>query len=127
MKPASYRAGLHWIVANDDTNWLWSQPRIESVTAAFLADMFGVEQERVTRDLIRYAKEAGLAPKRSSKKGGGSTPPVAPKASTSATVELPNGKRIQTMKNVKGEQVWLVGGVGHTSMEAAIEYAENQS
>lgn len=51
MKRASYREAIAWLAFNDDTHWLHDADPIESVSTALVADLFGVDVERVTRDL----------------------------------------------------------------------------
>lgn len=53
MKHASYREAVRWLAYNDDTQWLNDDDPIESVSTALVADLFGVDVERVTRDLRR--------------------------------------------------------------------------
>jgi hypothetical protein len=57
MKRASYRDGIFWIAANDDTEWVDHDPEVgggaPSVTACLLADLFGVDTERVRADVIK--------------------------------------------------------------------------
>ena len=61
MKRASYREGIFWIAANDDTEWLHSEHGGASVAACLLADLFGVTTERVERDLRRELKKLARA------------------------------------------------------------------
>lgn len=67
MKRPSYRAGIDWLVDNDDTEWAldhsgdrdadaMSSP---AVTACLLADLFGVDVERVRKDVRRGLEKAG--------------------------------------------------------------------
>ena len=53
MNRASYRYGIFWLAANDDTEWVEAENGSPSVTACLLADLFGVSTERVTADLKR--------------------------------------------------------------------------
>ena len=57
MKRASYRAGIFWLAANDDTEWVHGEPEsamgTPSVTACLLADLFDVTTERVRADVLR--------------------------------------------------------------------------
>lgn len=53
MKRASYRAAIRWMAENDDTEWLHEPPHHPSVTACIVADLFGVDVERVESDLRR--------------------------------------------------------------------------
>jgi hypothetical protein len=52
-KRLGYYEALLWLILNDDTEWLNDENPIPSVTAAFLADIFGKDIETVTRDLKR--------------------------------------------------------------------------
>ncbi len=53
MKRASYREAVEWIARNDDTEWLNEVPQHASVTACLVADLFGVDEGRVFKDLRR--------------------------------------------------------------------------
>jgi hypothetical protein len=53
MKRASYRDAVNWLAYNDDNHWLTDEYGSLSVTAALVADIFGVTTERVTADLRR--------------------------------------------------------------------------
>ena len=53
MLRPSYRLAIEWLANNDDTEWLNDEYASVSVTCALVADMFGVDVERVTRDLKR--------------------------------------------------------------------------
>jgi len=57
MKRASYREGIYWLAANDDTDWVHLDPEsgggTPSVTACLLADLFDVDTERVRKDVLR--------------------------------------------------------------------------
>jgi hypothetical protein len=64
MKRPGYREALTWLVENDDTEWVTKDPNDPndgggalSVTAALVADMFGVDDERVRKDLARMLKQ----------------------------------------------------------------------
>ena len=48
-----YRASLDWLLDNDDCEWLLDADPTESVSAALVADIFGVSTGKVTRDLLR--------------------------------------------------------------------------
>lgn len=45
-----YRASLRWMVDNDDTEWARNDDPV-SVTAVLVADIFGVDDEKVRKDL----------------------------------------------------------------------------
>lgn len=51
-KRPSYKAAVYWIVANDDTDWVDRNDPL-SVTAAMVADLFGVSDEKITADIRR--------------------------------------------------------------------------
>ena len=53
MRRASYRDGIYWIAANDDTEWVDGDYGTPSVTACLLADLFSVDTERVRVDVRR--------------------------------------------------------------------------
>lgn len=55
MKRASYRDGVFWIAANDDTEWVDGEGAdgYASVSACLLADLFDVTTERVRADVKR--------------------------------------------------------------------------
>ena len=55
----SYRRALRWIVENDDTEWLSDEGGdvTLSVTAALVADLFGLTDEKVDKDLRRELKK----------------------------------------------------------------------
>ncbi len=57
---AAYRTAIKWLCDNDDNDWLDSPIHgIPSVAACLVADLFGVSEDRVTRDLrAALAKEA---------------------------------------------------------------------
>lgn len=60
MKRASYREAIQWLAYNDDTQWLSDSDPIESVSTALVADLFGVDVERVTKDLRRAVAKIEL-------------------------------------------------------------------
>lgn len=57
MKRGSYRFAIFWIAANDDTEWALEEPGSAmgspSVTATLVADIFGVDTDRVRKDVLR--------------------------------------------------------------------------
>lgn len=57
MKRASYRHAISWIALNDDTEWLNDEYGSCSVTAALVADLFGVTDDKVTADLRRFLEK----------------------------------------------------------------------
>ncbi len=60
MKRASYREGVAWIAENDEPTEDASEVIAYFVTSLLLADLFGVEPERVGRDVLRYRKKHKL-------------------------------------------------------------------
>ena len=67
MKRASYREAIRWLADNDDNEWIEDDEDMSvSVTAALIADIFDVPQERVKDDLRRALD------KRARKTGGSS-------------------------------------------------------
>jgi hypothetical protein len=61
MKRASYRDGVFWLAVNDDTDWVDAEVNTPSVTACLLADLFGVDTERVRVDVRRELKKQNMA------------------------------------------------------------------
>jgi hypothetical protein len=65
MKRASYRAGVAWIAENESAgsaDALVPDQVAYLVPSLLLADLFGVEPERVGRDVVRYRKQHQLEP-----------------------------------------------------------------
>lgn len=56
MKRPGYREAIKWIALNDDTEWLNDVEPIESVTAALVQDLFGVDRKRLLKDLRREVR-----------------------------------------------------------------------
>jgi hypothetical protein len=57
MKRANYRDAIAWIACNDDAGGpdALDLKTVQGYSSVFLiADLFGVEQERVARDVVRY-------------------------------------------------------------------------
>lgn len=52
MKRPGYREAIRWMAENDDTDWVHEDCG-PSVTAALVADMFGVDDARVRADLVK--------------------------------------------------------------------------
>lgn len=57
MKRPSYREAIRWLARNDDTEWLTEQHGIESVSTALVADLFGIDVDRVAQDLRREIRK----------------------------------------------------------------------
>lgn len=58
-KRLGYRAAIQWLALNDDSSWANDDETPQSVTAAFVADCFGVDDAKVRADLRRaIAKRA---------------------------------------------------------------------
>jgi hypothetical protein len=57
MKRASYRNGIEHIALNDDPTELDESAVAGSISVGLLADLFGVEVERVAKDVVRFRKK----------------------------------------------------------------------
>lgn len=65
MARLGYKDSIRWIVENDDTEWLrdfndpaeFAEDPTPSVTVVFLADIFGVEVDKVVKDIVRQMKK----------------------------------------------------------------------
>lgn len=57
-----YRAALQWLLDNDDTEWVSDPDASNSVTSAFLADIYGKPDHKVKADLIRLANKQAPFP-----------------------------------------------------------------
>lgn len=53
MRRPGYREAVEWIACNDDCYWLADADPPLSVTAAMVRDLFGVDKERLIRDISR--------------------------------------------------------------------------
>lgn len=51
-----YKQAIHWIAANDDTEWLEDDEPMLSVSASLVADIYGKPDGVVVRDLRRATK-----------------------------------------------------------------------
>lgn len=51
MRRPGYREAVEWIALNDDITWLYEDIPIISVTAAMVRDLYGVEDDRLFRDI----------------------------------------------------------------------------
>ena len=64
MKRPSYREAIEWLARNDDNEWVKADPEegggALSVTASLVADMFGIDDERVRKDLTRKLERMGI-------------------------------------------------------------------
>jgi hypothetical protein len=49
----SYKKAIEWIVENDDTEWAKDPKGYMSVTAVMVADIYGKEDHKVRRDIVR--------------------------------------------------------------------------
>lgn len=52
----SYMSAIHWIAANDDTEWLTDEHRHPSVTLCLVADIFGRSADEATADLRKLVE-----------------------------------------------------------------------
>lgn len=57
MKRPGYREAILWIALNDDTEWLFDERPIPSVTASLVADLFAVSIEKVCGDLMKAVEK----------------------------------------------------------------------
>lgn len=66
MKRPGYREAIFWLAANDDTEWAEYPEHHHlgspSVTGCLVADMFGVDTERVRRDVQREVRKQRGSP-----------------------------------------------------------------
>ena len=51
MRALGYKKAILWIIENDDTEWLDDESPIPSITACLVADLYGVEIDKVINDL----------------------------------------------------------------------------
>lgn len=61
MKSRGYRFAVRWIAAEDEPTELDAEAMHGQLTVALVADLFGVEVERVAADVVRRRKVARLA------------------------------------------------------------------
>lgn len=54
MKRASYRHGVAWIAGNDEPGETNIDAIRSQISVLMLADLFGIEPERVAKDVLRY-------------------------------------------------------------------------
>lgn len=57
MKRPSYKEAIFWLAANDDCYWLLDEEPIISVSAALVQDLFGVETEKLFKDIRKKWEE----------------------------------------------------------------------
>jgi hypothetical protein len=57
MKRASYRFAVEWIALNDDAVEMDSEEVAASISVALVADLFGVDPEKVAADVIRFREK----------------------------------------------------------------------
>lgn len=57
MKRASYRDGIDFIAMNDEPAELEEDVVAGLATVLLVSELFGVERERVARDVVRYRKK----------------------------------------------------------------------
>ena len=57
MKRPSYSEAIAWIGENDDPSTLDPDLVRGIVTVGFVADLFGVEQDKVTADIVKYREK----------------------------------------------------------------------
>jgi len=64
VKRASYREAVQWIASNDapgDDDALEVEAVRGYISTCLVADLFGVEAERVARDVVRARERDGVA------------------------------------------------------------------
>lgn len=66
MKRASYREGIEIIALNDEPAELDAEFMTGMATVLLLAELFGVTQERVAKDVVRFRENCAKAAKRAS-------------------------------------------------------------
>lgn len=59
MKRPSYRDAVAWVADNDDSETLDVETVRSYVTVALVADLFGVEQEKVAADVVKFREKHG--------------------------------------------------------------------
>lgn len=57
MKRPSYREAIAWVAQNDDASVTDPELVHAAVTVGFVADLFGVEQKKVTADVIKFREK----------------------------------------------------------------------
>ncbi len=60
MKRASYKEAIAWVALNDsggDDDALIPEEVKHLITAALVADIFGVDQSKVGEDIVKYRKK----------------------------------------------------------------------
>lgn len=60
MKRASYRHAIEWIAQNDEPSVDVAEIVQHFISVLLTADLFGVEQMRVARDVVRYREKNGV-------------------------------------------------------------------
>lgn len=59
MKRASYRDGVYWIAMNDEPGEEDQVVIAGFISTLLLADLFGVDPQRVARDVLRLRRKEG--------------------------------------------------------------------
>lgn len=57
MKRASYRNGIDFIAMNDNCDMVEEKELVGTGTVFLMAELFGVTQEKVAKDVINYRKK----------------------------------------------------------------------
>lgn len=57
MKRASYREGIEIIALNDNCDLLTADELVGTGSVFLLAELFGVDQERVAADVVKYRQK----------------------------------------------------------------------
>jgi len=87
MKRASYREAIRWIAANDapgDPDALDPNATSHLVTSCLVADLFGLPDERVGRDIVRERERAARERKKAQRASSPAPLPTSVVAPSSA-------------------------------------------
>lgn len=57
MKRASYREGVEYIALNDEPGIMKAEDCVGMCTVGLLAALFGVTQQRVAEDVVKYREK----------------------------------------------------------------------
>lgn len=57
MKRPSYRDAIAWVAQNDDPAVTDPELVHAAVTVGFVADLFGVDQEKVAADVVKFREK----------------------------------------------------------------------
>jgi hypothetical protein len=65
-----YRDAVRWVILNDDVHWLDGEDESPSVTACYLADIYGRDTEETVADLRRAKARERRSPGATIQKSG---------------------------------------------------------